>query len=140
MIQDDDKLLLELFSDFKPELSSGDAFMDSLNKKLDKVEYIKAVQEAQIHRYKMAVVLSLVCGIVVGGVFSVFILLTPIDVPLFTFTTTNIFLLNFQQYSRLISVVLLSGLLSWGIISIVGMMQEMTICKQNERIKCIFDA
>ena len=54
-------MLEQLFSDFKPELGSDDRFMASLERKLNAVEYIKRMQEAQLRRQRtmMLVVLAL---------------------------------------------------------------------------------
>ena len=53
-----DRALEELFLANKPQFDDKEAFMTSLTKRLDAVEYIKQYQEATIRRYKMAVVVS----------------------------------------------------------------------------------
>ena len=80
-----DKALEELFLAHKPHFDDSDAFMASLTKRLDAVEYIKQHQEATIRRYKMAMLVALVIGILCGAISMAFVLSMPTDVPLFTF-------------------------------------------------------
>jgi hypothetical protein len=93
-----DKALEELFLAQKPHFDDNDAFMASLTKRLDAVEYIKQYQEATLRRYKMAMVVAFVAGIIGGAVGMVFLLSTPANVPLFTFRIQFIFLP--PSYSR----------------------------------------
>ena len=79
------KALEELFLAQKPHFDDSESFMASLNKRLDAVEYIKQHQEAAIRRYKLAMVLAFVVGIISGGVAMVFVLSMPTEVPLITF-------------------------------------------------------
>ena len=80
-----DKALEELFLAQKPQFDDSEAFMASLNKRLDAVEYIKQHQEATIRRYKMALVVAFVVGIISSAVTIVYMLSMPVGVPLFTF-------------------------------------------------------
>ena len=59
-----DKALEELFLAQKPHFDDNDAFMASLTKRLDAVEYIKQYQEATLRRSKMALVVAFVAGII----------------------------------------------------------------------------
>ena len=45
-----DKALEELFLAYKPKLNDSDAFMASLNRRLDAVEYIRQKQETTLRR------------------------------------------------------------------------------------------
>ena len=119
-----DKALEELFLAQQPHFDDNDAFMASLAKRLDAVEFIKQYQEATIHRYKMAMVVVFVVGIISGGVSMAFLLSTPADVPLFTFRTQFVFLLWLSENSRMIVAAALSLLMSAGIISIIGNVKE----------------
>ena len=80
-----DKALEELFLAQKPHFNDNDAFMASLTKRLDAVEYIKQYQEATIRRYKIAMIVSFVIGIISGAFTIAFVLSLPTDIPLFTF-------------------------------------------------------
>jgi hypothetical protein len=98
--------------------------MASLTKRLDAVEYIKQYQEATLRRYKMAMVVAFVAGIIGGAVGMVFLLSTPAQVPLFTFRTQFILLQWLSENSRIIVAATLSLLISFGIISIVANVKD----------------
>ena len=115
-----DKALEDLFLAQKPQFDDSEAFMASLNKRLDAIEYIKQHQEAAIRRYKLAMVLAFVVGIISDGVAIAFMLSRPAEVPLFTFKTHTAILTWLSENSRLLATVILSLLMSFGIISIVS--------------------
>ena len=126
-----DKALEELFLAQKPHFEDSDAFMASLTKRLDAVEYIKQHQEATIRRYKMAMVVALVAGIISGAITMAFLLSTPIDVPLFSFYGSKSdnrivagLLLWLSENSRLMTAALLSLMMPLGFISIMNNIQE----------------
>ena len=119
-----DKALEELFLAQKPKFDDSEAFMDSLNKRLDAVEYIKKHQEATIRRYKMALVVAFVVGIISGIVTIVYMLSTPAAVPLFTFRMETGWLSWLAANSRLITATALSLLITFGLISIIGNIQD----------------
>ena len=126
-----DKALEELFLAQKPHFDDCDAFMASLTKRLDAVEYIKQHQEATIRRYKMAMFAALVVGIICGAFTMALILSTPLDVPLFSFLGAKSdnhivagLLLWLSENSRLMTAALLSVLITLGMISIVNNVQE----------------
>ena len=119
-----DKALEELFLANKPHFDDSDAFMASLTKRLDAVEYLKQYQERTIRRYKMMMVAAFVVGIISGGVAIAFVLSTPIQVPLVSFQVQTGFLLWLSENSRLIAAAGLSLLMSFGLISIVSNVQD----------------
>ena len=119
-----DKALEELFLAQKPQFDDSEAFMTSLNKRLDAVEYIKQHQEATIRHYKMALVVAFVVGIISGAVTIVFLLSTPAAVPLFTFQVETGWLSWLAANSRLLTATALSLLISFGLISIIGNIQD----------------
>ena len=130
-----DKALEELFLANKPQFDDSDAFMASLSKRLDTVEYIKQYQEATIRRYKMAVVVAFLAGLVVGGIAIAYLLASPSDAPLFNFDTRNIFVLEWLcGNSRMLTVTAISLLMTFGIVSFVSNIQElMTLCQSLQR-------
>ena len=125
-----DKALEDLFLAQKPHFDDNEAFMTSLNKRLDAVEYIKQHQEATIRRYKMALVAAFVVGIISGAVSIAFILSTPADVPLFTFHVQTGILVWFAQNSRLFVASALSLLMTVGICSIISNVQDILRMRQ----------
>ena len=119
-----DKALEDLFLAQRPQFDDNKAFMASLNKRLDAVEYIKQHQEATIRRYKMALVVAFVVGIISGAVTIAFVLSTPVAVPLFTFRVQTGWLSWLAANSRIITATALSLLVTLGLISIVGNIQD----------------
>ena len=119
-----DKALEELFLAQKPHFDDHDAFMATVTKRLDAVEYIRQHQEATIRRYKMAMIAAFVVGIISGAVTMVFILSTPADVPLFTFQVQTSFLLWLAEYSRPIAAPALALVMSFGMMSIINNVQD----------------
>ena len=126
-----DKALEELFLANKPQFDDSDAFMASLTKRLDAVEYIKQHQEAAIRRYKMAVVVAFLAGIISGIIAMTYILSTPMDVPVFTFKNQYFLLQWLSENSRLITVSAISLLMTVGITSFFGNIHEIQRMRQS---------
>ncbi len=119
-----DKALEDIFLAQTPHFDDKAQFMARLSKRLDAVEYIRQYQEATLRRYKMAMVVAFVVGIISGAVTIGFLLSTPGDVPLFTFQVQTGFLLWFSQNSRIIVSIALSLLITVGISSIYNNIQD----------------
>ena len=119
-----DKALEDLFLAQKPHFDDRDAFMASLTKRLDAVEYIKQHQEATLRRYKMAAVVAFVAGIISGAIAMIYILSTPMDVPVFTFRNQFFLLQWLSVNSRFITAAVVSLLTTVGIIAFVSNIQE----------------
>ena len=115
-----DKELEELFLAQQPHLDDNEAFMASLNKRLDAVEYVKQHQEATIRRYKWAMVAAFVVGIISGAITIAFVLSMPAEVPLFTFNAQSAALIWLSEHSRIIVTTALSLLMGFGVFSIFG--------------------
>ena len=128
---DYDKTLENLFQAQTPHFTDGDAFMASLTKRLDAVEYLKQYQERTIRRYKMVMVAAFVVGIVSGAFTTVYLLSTPIDVPLFNFHVQTGFLVWLAENSRLLVAAILSLLMTAGICSIVMNIMDIIEMRSN---------
>ena len=115
-----DKKLEELFLAQQPHFDDNEAFMESLNKRLDAVEYVKQHQEATIRRYKWAMVAAFVVGIISGAITIAFVLSMPAEVPLFTFNAQSAVLIWLSEHSKIIVTTALSLLMGFGAISIVS--------------------
>ena len=113
-----DKTLEQLFLAQTPKFDDKAEFMVRLTKRLDAVEYIRQYQEVTLRRYKMAMVVAFVVGILSGAATIGFLLSTPADVPLFTFQVQTGFLLWLAQNSRIITATALCLLMTVGIVSI----------------------
>ena len=121
-----DKNLEELFGNFQPDLGSQDLFMSSLTRKLEAVEYVKRMQEAQIRRYKMAVLAAFVAGIVVSLVLIAFVLFMPAATPLFTLGLHARPFIFIEENSHAIALIILSLVAASGIIGICTSLMEHT--------------
>ena len=119
-----DKKLEELFLAQKPTFDDQAQFMAQLTRRLDAVEYVRQHQEATLRRYKLAMVAAFVVGIVSGAVTMAFVLSTPVDVPLFTFSVESSILLWIAENSRIIATTALALLMSFGIMSILSNVQD----------------
>jgi hypothetical protein len=115
-----DKKLEELFLAQQPHFDDNEAFMASLNKRLDAVEYVKQHQEATIRRYKWAMVAAFVVGIISGAITIAFVFSMPAEVPLFTFNAQSVMLLWLSEHSRIIVTTALSLFMGFGVFSIFG--------------------
>ena len=119
-----DKALEEVFLAQKPTFADQADFMSKLNKRLDAVEYIKQHQEATIRRYKMAVVVAFVVGIISGIVTIAYILSTPATTPLISFGVQTKSLLWLSENSRIIVATGLALIMTLGTMSIINNVQE----------------
>lgn len=126
-----DKALEELFLAQKPQFDDNAAFMASLNRRLDAVEFVKQHQEAVIRRYRMAMVVTFVVGIVCGGVSVMWLLSSPLNVPLFTFSVQIDWLMWLAENSRLIIAGALSLFMTLSIISIINNVMEIISSRQS---------
>ena len=120
-----DKALEDIFLAQRPHFDDSDDFMASLTKRLDAVEYIRQHQEATIRRYKMAMVVAFLAGLVVGGIAIAYLLTSPANAPLFNFDTHNIFVLEWLcGNSRMVTVSAISLLMTVGITAFISNIQE----------------
>jgi hypothetical protein len=126
-----DKELEELFLAQQPHFDDNEAFMASLNKRLDAVEYVKQHQEATILRYKWAVVAAFVVGIISGAVTIAFLLSMPAEVPLFTFNAQSAVLIWLSEHSRIIVTTALSLLMGFGVFSIFGNVMDIVNMRKH---------
>ena len=115
-----DKALEELFLAQRPKFDDKDEFMARLTQKLDAVEYLRQYEEANLRRYKYAMIAAFVVGFIAGGALFALVLSTPSELPLFTFHASSGILLAIEQYSRTIATIVLSIVMGLGIISIVS--------------------
>ena len=128
-----DKALEELFLAHKPHFDDSDAFMASLVKRLDAVEFIKQHQEATIRRYRMAVVIAFIAGLISGVIAMAYILSAPMDVPVFTFKSQFFLLQWVSENSRFITGAAISLLMTFGIASVISNAQEIKTLRYSLR-------
>ena len=126
-----DKELEELFLAQQPHFDDNEAFMASLNKRLDAVEYVKQHQEATIRRYKWAMVAAFVVGIISGAITIAFVLSMPAEIPLFTFNAQSAILIWLSEHSRIIVTTALSLLMGFGVFSIFSNVMDIVNMRKH---------
>ena len=126
-----DKALEELFLAQKPHFDDKADFMAALTRRLDAVEVVRQHQEAVIRRYKMAMVVAFVVGVVSGAITMAFVLSMPSDMPLFTVQVQSGILLWLAENSRVISATILALLMSLGTMSIISNVQDILHLRNN---------
>ena len=89
-----------------------------------------------IRRYKMAMVMAFVVGIISGAVTITHVLSLPTDAPLFTLHVQSGVLLWLAENSRLITTTALSLLMTCGLISIVSNIQD--IMRMRVRVRQMY--
>ena len=115
-----DKALEALFLAHRPQFDDKEEFMERLTRKLDAVEYLRRYEEANLRRYKYAMLAAFVAGIVVGGALLALVLSAPSELPLFTFHASTGILSAIGQSSRMLATVALSLIIGISIISIIS--------------------
>jgi len=138
IIMEKDKELEELFLAQNTHFDDGADFMAALTKRLDAVEYLKQHQEATIRRYKMAMVVAFVVGIISGGISIGYLLTAPADEPLFSFELHNAVLVWLAENSRMIAATALALLMSFGVISIFRNVQDILHMKARMSHQPVF--
>ena len=130
-----DKALEDLFLAQKPTFDDKADFMAQLTRRLDAVEYVRQYQETTIRRYKMAMVAAFIVGIVSGAVTMVYVLSTPVEVPLFTFGAQTGFLFWIAENSRYFTAIALSLLMTFGLMSIIANVQDILRLQTRPELK-----
>jgi hypothetical protein len=129
-----DKALEELFLAQKPHFDDNADFMAALTKRLDAVEFVRRHQEATIRRYKMAMVVAFVVGIISGAITMAFVLSMPAGMPLFTVHVQSGILLWLAENSRVILTTVLALLMSFGTMSIISNVQDIRHLQKNRLV------
>ena len=129
-----DKALEELFLAQKPHFDDNADFMAALTKRLDAVEFVRRHQEATIRRYKMAMVVAFVVGIISGAITMAFVLSMPAGMPLFTVQVQSGILLWLAENSRVILTTVLALLMSLGTMSIISNVQDIRHLQKNRLV------
>ncbi len=125
--------LEELFSNYHPTLSDSDAFMQTLTRRLDAVQYVEHYQAAQAARYRRYVVIALLVGLVLGGVMlAVFLFVAP-SAQIFTFRVQSDVLLLVKENSHFIAMLILSLLVSAALVVICLSLQEIGYYRDREQ-------
>ena len=119
-----DDTLKELFRNFDPKLTDDTDFMTQLNRRLEAVEYLKAIQDRQLRRYRYAIVAAFAVGIGCGSGLFYFLLKHPVIVPPLSFNIPIPLLATLVENSNMILLSMLALLISYAIISTANLLQK----------------
>lgn len=119
-----DQELEQLFREFNPEFGDGGRFMRQLSRRLDAVEYVRQVHDRQIRRYRYAVIAAFVLGVACSSVVFGWLWTLPDAAPLFSLEVEWRWLQFIVRNSRLLSMMLMALLVSYGVISIIALVME----------------
>lgn len=111
-------LLEQIFAGYQPDLGDSGEFMAALERRLEAVEYIRQMQEAQVRRYRMMVVAALVAGLVLGGGLTAVVLMLPDSVPSLTWVLPGLTLHIPSEAVRLATICVVAPLL--GLANVAG--------------------
>ncbi len=125
--------LAVLFDAFQPSMRDDAQFMAKLERRLEAVEYVKQMQETLLRRYKYAVLVAFVCGIVIGGGLIGVVLSLPEDCLKLSWTIPVGQMEYLQEYIRMILLALLSLGVGYSIISAVMAFNDLgMVAKKKE--------
>lgn len=119
--------LAVLFDAFQPSMRDDEQFMDKLERRLEAVEYVKQMQETQLRRYKYAVLVAFVCGIVMGIGLIGMVLSLPEDSLKLSWTIPVGQMEYVQEHIRMILLALLSLGVGYSIISAVTAFNDLGV-------------
>ena len=129
-----DDTLEDLFRNFDPELNDDAVFMSQLNRRLEAIEYLKAVQDRQLRRYRYAIVAAFTLGIVCGSGLFYFLLQHPVHVGSLSFDTQLPLLATLAENSNLILLSLIALLISYAFIAVMNLLQEIWQQKPDNKM------
>ena len=115
-----DKALEDFFHKNPIVFDDNDEFMARLEIKLNSVDKLRQYETANIRHYRYAMLIALFIGFVVGGALLALVLSIPTDQPMFSFHVSSGLLLDLEQYSRTISITVLSLLIGLGGMTVIG--------------------
>lgn len=120
----EDKFFEELFSNYKPSLSDSDAFMQTLQRRLDAVEYVRLQQAEQQKRYRRYILIALIIGMVLGSLLIAFVMTFSQPATLLSFTIQSNVIELIQQNIHFIALIFVLLLLGVSVVVIFHSMQE----------------
>ena len=120
----EDKYFEELFSNYKPTLSDSDAFMQTLQRRLDAVEYVRHQQAEQQKRYRRYILIALIVGMVLGGLLIAFVMTFSQPATLLSFSIQSNVIELIQQNVHFIALIFVLLLLGVSVVVIFHSLQE----------------
>ena len=120
----EDKFFEELFSNYKPALTDSDVFMQTLQRRLDAVEYVRLQQAEQQKRYRRYILIALIFGMVLGGLLIAFVMTFSQPAALLSFSIQSNVIELIQQNVHFIALIFVLLLLGVSVVVIFHSLQE----------------
>ena len=120
----EDKFFEELFSNYKPTLTDSDVFMQTLQRRLDAVEYVRLQQAEQQKRYRRYILIALIFGMVLGGLLIALVMTFSQPAALLSFSMQSNVIELIQQNVHFIALIFVLLLLGVSVVVIFHSMQE----------------
>ena len=105
----EDKFLKDLFSDYYPQLSDDNAFMQRLQRQMELIEEVKAYQRAESRKNKLMSLKLLVVGVVLGCIVTLASFMLPTIFDRYIHGTESEFILTLLHNIQYIGLAIGAG-------------------------------
>ena len=129
----EDKYFKELFSNYHPQLTDDDAFMQKVKRQMELVEYVKAYQQEKKSKNKRVATIAFAIGVILGCVMGILSLLIPNPVEALMFGVKSEILLYILQNIRIITMLLGAAIMCASIFFILNITEETANHSQTSR-------
>ena len=116
--------LENLFKGFSPTMSSEQAFMNKLNRKLEAVEYIKQMQEQQAKRQRYTMLVAIILCTIISTAVIALMQSESLVLSGISFSLRAVPYMLSSENLRAISIIILSFSVSAAIIAIISIWYE----------------
>ena len=105
----EDKFLKDLFSDYHPQLSDDNAFMQRLQRQMELIEEVKAYQRAESRKNKLMSLKLLVVGVILGCIVTLASFMLPTIFDRYIYGTESEFILTLLHNVQYIGLAIGAG-------------------------------
>ena len=105
----EDKFLKDIFSDYHPQLSDDNAFIQRLQRQMELIEEVKAYQRAESRKNKLMSLKLLVVGVVVGCIVTLASVMLPTIFDRYIYGTESEFILTLLHNVQYIGLAIGAG-------------------------------
>ena len=116
--------LENLFKGFNPTMSSEQAFMNKLNRKLEAVEYIKQMQEQQAKRQRYTMLVAIILCTIISTAVIALMQSESLVLSGISFSLRAVPYMLSSENLRAISIIILSFSVSAAMIAIISIWYE----------------
>lgn len=116
--------LENLFKGFSPTMSSEQAFMNKLNRKLEAVEYIKQMQEQQAKRQRYTMLVAIILCTIISTAVIALMQSESLVLSGISFSLRAVPYMLSSENLRAISIIILSFSVSAAMIAIISIWYE----------------